>query len=240
MKMMRVFLILVAFSGSVGLAVEMPAAKSEAGQATSKVAEKVVVEQPPLHRHPTLLAMLRRSNLIRRNAGLRPQRINPALTKAAQDHANYMASTGDFSHYTNGGYQYRAQKYGFKGGVLENIAAGFGTVDGAFNTWQSSGAHYASIVSGTTEAGFGYAVSPGGGTYWVGVYGSPAKGDEAGEEEGHADAEAARLKAEAEKASADGKTTVAKPEVKAEAAPMAANAPKTEKPADQTPAAAGK
>ena len=227
---MRVLLILAAFSGSVAMAVDMPAAKSDAGQ----TAAKVVVEQPPLHRHPTLLAMLRRSNLIRRNAGLRPQRINPALTKAAQDHANYMASTGDFSHYTNGGYQYRAQKYGFKGGVLENIAAGFGTVDGAFNTWQSSGAHYASIVSGTSEAGFGYAVGPNGGTYWVGVYGSPAKGDEAGEEEGHADAEAARLKAEAEKAAADGKTTVAKPEVKAEATPQA------EKPAEQTPAAAGK
>jgi len=50
----------------------MPAAKSEADQAAAKVTEKVVVEQPPLHRHPTLLAMLRRSNVIRRNVGLRP------------------------------------------------------------------------------------------------------------------------------------------------------------------------
>ncbi|MFN0017017.1 MAG: CAP domain-containing protein [Pirellulaceae bacterium] len=238
--MKKVLLILAAFSGSVALAVDMPAAKSGADQAAAKVAEKVVVEQPPLHRHPTLLSMLRRSNVIRRNAGLRAQRINPALTKAAQDHANYMAATGDFSHYTNGGYQYRAQKYGFKGGVRENIAAGFGTVDATFNTWQASGGHYASIVSGTTEAGFGYAISPNGGTYWVGVYGSPAEGDAAGEEEGHAEAEAARLKAEAEKATADGKTTVAKPEVKAEPAPKAETAPKTEKPAEQTPAAAGK
>jgi hypothetical protein len=176
--------------------------------------------------------MLRRSNLIRRNAGLKPQRINPALTKAAQDHANYMASTGDFSHYTNGGYQYRAQKYGFKGGVLENIAAGFGTVDATFNTWQSSGGHYASIVSGTTEAGFGYAVSPNGGTYWVGVYGSPATGDEAGEEEGHAEAEAARLKAEAEKSAEAKKAETKKSEPEA--------TPKAEAPVEKAPAASGK
>src|SRR5215218_8375021 len=103
--MRNVLLILAAVAGSVAQAAEMPAANSEAA--------KVEVQQPPLHRHPTLVAMLRRSNVIRRAVGLKPQRINPALTKAAQDHANYMAATGDFSHYTNGGYQYRAQKYGF-------------------------------------------------------------------------------------------------------------------------------
>ena len=161
--------------------------------------------------------------------GLRPQRINPALTKAAQDHANYMAATGDFSHYTNGGYQYRAQKYGFKGGVLENIAAGFGTVDATFNTWQASGGHYASIVSGTSEAGFGYAVGRNGGTYWVGVYGSPAQGDEAGEVEGFAETETARLKAEAAKLAEETKPADAKSET----------APKVETPAEKVPAAGG-
>ena len=222
--MRKVCLILAAFSSSLALAADMPEAKQ--ASTTKEAAQTAQVQPAHLHRHPTLLAMLRRSNLIRRNAGLRPQRINPALTKAAQDHANYMAQTGDFSHYTNGGYQYRAQKYGFKGGVLENIAAGFGSVDGAFNTWQSSGAHYASIVSGTTEAGFGYAIGPNGGTYWVGVYGSPAQGDEAGEEEGFAETEVARLKAEADKL--------------AEEAKKASPAPKAEeKPADKIPAAGG-
>ncbi len=229
--MRKVLLILAVISGSVALAAEMPAVKSEAEKAGGTQTEKARVEQSPLHRHPTLLAMLRRSNVIRRAVGLKPQRINPALTKAAQDHANYMAATGDFSHYTNGGYQYRAQKYGFKGGVRENIAAGFGTVDATFNTWQASGGHYASIVSGTTEAGFGYAVSPNGGTYWVGVYGSPAEGDEAGEEEGMAEAEA-------EKAAA-AKKAETKPEAKPEAT-QAEAAPKTETPAKQTPAATGK
>ena len=218
--MRKVCFILAAFSTSMALAAEMPEAKSGVVQAS---AEKAI--EQPLHRHPTLVAMLRRSNLIRRNVGLRPQRINPALTKAAQDHANYMARTGDFSHYTNGGYQYRAQKYGFKGGVRENIASGFRTVDAAFNTWQGSGGHYASIVSGTSEAGFGYAVSSSGATYWVGVYGSPAEGDEAGEEEGFAEKELARLKAEAE--------------AKAKGEKMAETGSKIEVPAEKTPAAAG-
>lgn len=192
--MRKICFILAAFSSSMAFAAEMPEGTSEVKQAS---AQKAVQVQQPLHRHPTLLAMLRRSNQIRRNVGLRPQRINPALTKAAQDHANYMASTGSFSHYTNGGYQYRANKYGFRGGVRENIASGFGTVDATFNTWQGSGGHYASIVSGTSEAGFGYAVSRNGATYWVGVYGSPAAGDAAGEEEGFAEKELARVKAEA-------------------------------------------
>lgn len=136
------------------------------------------VQVRPLHRHPTLFSMLVRNNLIRRAVGLPPHRMNPALTAAAQDHANYMARTGQFSHYANGGPQGRAYKYGFTGGVRENIATG-GNVDTAFSMWQASGAHYASIVSNTTDAGFGYAVSPSGVTYFVGVYGtaSPEEGE---------------------------------------------------------------
>ena len=94
-----------------------------------------------------------------------------------------MARTGQFSHYTNGSPQSRAGKYGFRGGVRENIAMGASTVDSAFNMWQNSGAHYASIVSGTAEAGFGYAVGPGGQVYWVGMYGTPPAGDVVGETE---------------------------------------------------------
>ncbi len=226
--MRKVCFILALISCPVALAEEKTEVKPDVQQAAATAdAKGTQVEQPPLHRHPTLLAMLRRSNIIRRAVGLKPQRINPALTKAAQDHANYMAATGDFSHYTNGGYQYRAQKYGFKGGVRENIAAGFGSVDATFNTWQASGGHYASIVSGTTEAGFGYAIGPNGGTYWVGVYGSPAEGDEAGEEEGFAEKEAEIAKAKAEK-----KTFEVVP-----ASATIETTPKTEKPAETVPAA---
>ncbi|MCI0358621.1 MAG: CAP domain-containing protein [Planctomycetaceae bacterium] len=137
----------------------------------------------PFHRQPIFLGMLRRNNDIRRRAGLYPHRINPALTAAAQDHANYMARTGQFSHYVNGGPQYRANKFGFRAGVRENIAYGAVNLDGAFNMWVNSSGHYTSIVSGTTDAGFGCAVAANGLIYWVGVYASPAQGDATGETE---------------------------------------------------------
>jgi uncharacterized protein YkwD len=127
---------------------------------------------PLLHEHPTLQRMLGRNNELRRGRGLRPHRINPELTKAAQDHAVYMARTGNFSHYSNGGPQGRASRWGFRGMVRENIAWGQHDVGDAFHTWQNSGGHWASIVSNTTDAGFGYAVGANGRGYWVAVYGN--------------------------------------------------------------------
>jgi len=164
---------------SVALADNAPQNAGSAGgnQSTQSDASSQV---RPLHRHPTLFGMLTRNNNIRRRIGLRPHRMNPALAAAAQDHANFMARTGQFSHYTNGSPQSRANKYGFGGGVLENIATGGGP-DTAFSMWQNSGAHYASIVSNTADAGFGYAVGPGGATYFVGIYGTGSPG--AGETE---------------------------------------------------------
>ena len=100
-----------------------------------------------------------------------------------------MAATGDFQHYSNGGPVGRSLKYGFPGGTgLENIAMGQWDVNSAFSTWRGSGGHWASIVSATTDAGFGYAVGRNGMAYWVGTYGngtyvsypSPAGGPEHG------------------------------------------------------------
>src|SRR5688572_30548526 len=42
----------------------------------------VLRQARPLHRHPTLIGMLRRNNEMRRRAGLGGHRLNPALTKA--------------------------------------------------------------------------------------------------------------------------------------------------------------
>lgn len=135
---------------------------------TSENATKVQA----LHEHPTLLRMLARNNSLRGRLGLRPHRISPELTKAAQDHAVYMARTGSFSHYSNGGPQNRARRWGFRGMVRENIAWGQRDVDDAFHSWQNSSGHWASIVSNTTDAGFGYAVGNDGRGYWVAVYGN--------------------------------------------------------------------
>jgi hypothetical protein len=187
------------------------AGSSPAGGGNGAAAQAAAAPQArPLHRHPVLFGMLVRNNNIRRRVGLFPHRMNPALVAAAQDHANYMARTGQFSHYTNGSPQSRANRYGFGGGVLENIATG-GGVDTAFGMWQGSGAHYASIVSGTTDAGFGYAIGPNGATYFVGIYGtgSPGAGETEDQistilkEEQDAAAKLAAQKAAAEKATAE-------------------------------------
>ncbi len=119
--------------------------------------------------------MLQRNNELRASVGLTPHQLSAELNKAAQDHAEYMARTGQFSHYVNGGPSDRAARHGYSGSVRENIAMGYGSVGSAFAGWQSSGGHWASIVSGTADAGFGYAVGPGGTPYWVGVYGYPAQ-----------------------------------------------------------------
>lgn len=206
-----------------------------AEEGAKTTALKPAVAQPvPLHRHPTLLSMLRRNNEIRRRVGLRAHRMNPALTKAAQDHANYMARTGDFQHYSNGGPQGRAYRYGFRGGARENIAWNYRGVNDAFNAWTTSSGHYASLVSNTTDAGFGYAVSRNGATYWVGVYANPAQGDVIGEPEGIVEIEAAAAaKAAAAKAkAAEGSTESA--ESKVEAKPASGKKAADEKPSVST------
>jgi uncharacterized protein YkwD len=172
--MRTTFLIAAVLCASVAVADDT--AQQAAGNGSQASQSQASPQTRPLHRHPTLFGMLVRNNNIRRRVGLFPHRMNAALAAAAQDHANYMARTGQFSHYTNGGPQGRANKYGFGGGVLENIATG-GGLDNAFVMWQNSGAHYASIVSRTTDAGFGYAVGSNGATYFVGIYGTGSSGE---------------------------------------------------------------
>jgi hypothetical protein len=150
-----------------------------AAEETGKPLETVAVRQaaPQLHEHPTLLDMLRRNNELRKGMGMRPQRINPVLTRVAQNHAAYMSRTGSFSHYSNYGPFGRARRFGFLGNVRENIAMGHRNVLTAFTGWRNSGGHWASIISDAPEVGFGYALSKGGTPYWVAVYGYPTAAD---------------------------------------------------------------
>jgi uncharacterized protein YkwD len=158
----------LAISASAMAADSIPATSAAIDAAASKPA---AVKKPALHEHPTLLKMLQRNNALRGSVGLPPHRISPALTKAAQNHAWYMAHSGAFSHESNGGPMYRAQRYGYRNLVRENIAMGQFDVSHVFSSWQSSGGHWANITSGTRDAGFGYAIGPDGSAYWVAVYG---------------------------------------------------------------------
>jgi uncharacterized protein YkwD len=169
--------------------------------ANTKEPAKTAAAPAPLHQQPVMVTMLNRSNGIRARIGLRAHRLNPALCQAAQNHAEYMAATGSFSHDTNLGYVGRARRFGFRGGVRENIGWNYANVDSAFAAWQGSGGHYAAIASSeTTEAGFGYARSRTGQTYWVSVYGAATTADDADAKaiiaKGIERAEAAKLAAE--------------------------------------------
>jgi uncharacterized protein YkwD len=137
--------------------------------------ELVAAGRTYLHDHPAIVRMWDRNNELRESVGLAPHRLNPELTKAAQDHAWYMARSGDFNHYSNLGPWGRAAKYGYSGGVTENIAMGQGNVQAAFYAWQTSSGHWANLTGGTIDAGFGFAVSSGGTPYWVAMYGNPSR-----------------------------------------------------------------
>ena len=135
----------------------------------------IAASRLPLHAHPAIVSMWQLNNELRRRVGLAPHRLSPELTKAAQDHAEYMARTGDFNHYSNRGPWGRARYWGYRGGVCENIAMGQTTVAAAFAAWQSSSGHWANLTSATRDAGFGFAISRGGTPYWVAVYGYSAE-----------------------------------------------------------------
>jgi uncharacterized protein YkwD len=132
----------------------------------------VLKTTPPLHEQPTIVQMLAANNRLRASVGRAPQTLSPALTKAAQDHAWYMARTGDFSHHSNGGPSGRAARHGFGGLASENIAMGQPTVSSVFQSWRTSSGHWANIISSARVAGFGYAVGSDGNAYWVGMYGN--------------------------------------------------------------------
>ncbi len=197
---------------TVSASTSTPTTAAGTKEASLQAAKKAAAKPTALHQHPTMVTMLQRSNGIRGRVGLRGHRLNPALCQAAQNHAEYMASTGSFSHYTNGGYIARARRFGFRGGVRENIGWNYANIDQAFTGWQNSGGHYAAIVSGeTSDAGFGYAKSPNGQTYWVSVYGAATAEDSAdvktivAKDKLAAEEAGAKTAAEAEEASEDSK-----------------------------------
>ncbi len=153
--------LLLALALSTPALAETPSAGAEAAeQAKATLAE-----------HPTLVDMLNRNNELRMAYGRAPQEMSLELCRAAQDHAWYMARTGSFSHYSNGGPDGRSARYGYNGGTRENIALGQRTVVEVFSSWQGSSGHWANILSDSNIAGFGYAIGPNGQQYWVGVYG---------------------------------------------------------------------
>lgn len=116
-------------------------------------------------------------NNLRASLGLHPYTLNSALTAAAQNHANWMASTGQISHTQPDGStpRTRAQAAGYASSwVSENIYLGtYATADAAFQWWINSPIHYRGLTNANyTEIGIAMAEGPAGKAYVL-VFGNP-------------------------------------------------------------------
>jgi LysM repeat protein len=99
-------------------------------------------------------------NALRASLGLSPFTVDPLLTYAAQSHATWIATTGQYSHTGEGGStpQDRALAAGYAGSVAENFVAGTGlTPGGAVEWWRNSAIHYAALTSSAQHVGVGFA-----------------------------------------------------------------------------------
>lgn len=88
--------------------------------------------------------MLAEVNALRRKAGAPELRMNPALQKAAQAHAQDMLDRGFFAHKSPSGttVRERATQAGYKWrNIGENIAEGQKSVDEVVSTWMDSPGH---------------------------------------------------------------------------------------------------
>jgi uncharacterized protein YkwD len=119
------------------------------------------------------------TNLERSRAGLAPLREDEQLMRAAQIHAEQMASARLMAHDIPGaryptlqsrlagvGYTYRSSG--------ENISWNQPTARAALTSWMRSPAHRSNMLSTTfTEMGAGYATDASGQAYYVQVFGLP-------------------------------------------------------------------
>lgn len=121
--------------------------------------------------------LLNRINALRTSLGLAAYNFNGTLAAAAQNHATWMASTGNVSHTQSNGStpSSRAATFGYSSSfVSENIYMGTNaTVDTAWTWWLNSPIHYRGITNPSySEIGIASAAGVGGVAYVL-VFGNP-------------------------------------------------------------------
>ena len=138
-----------------GASPEATASQCTADSCSLEVEQPV---EPPKHawltQHPTIQKLLKLNNAERTRVGRTACVLDPDLCLAAQQHAQWMATTGYYSHSSMG--------------YPEIIFSGPLTAEAANQGWIYSPAHHSIMLSGQ-RAGFGYAVQNGR-TYWVGLF----------------------------------------------------------------------
>jgi LysM repeat protein len=116
-------------------------------------------------------------NQLRAEHGLPPYQFNGTLAIAAQNHANWMASTVTYSHTQSDGStpQTRANAAGYNGFVTEIIVGGSNmTPAQGIIWWRNSSLHYSNMVSSRySEAGAAFATN-GSQNMYVIVIGRPS------------------------------------------------------------------
>lgn len=124
--------------------------------------------------------LLGRINALRATVGRAPYSLNSALSAAAQDQAQWMASTGTVSHTRpdGSGPRTRALNAGYPSSdVSENIYGGtLATAGNAWAFWVNSDIHYRGLVNERyRDVGIGVGQSTWGNTFVL-VFGNPGGG----------------------------------------------------------------
>ncbi|MCL4248748.1 MAG: CAP domain-containing protein, partial [Anaerolineae bacterium] len=124
--------------------------------------------------------LLGRINALRATVGRAPYSLNSALSAAAQDQAQWMASTGTVSHTRpdGSGPRTRALNAGYPSSdVSENIYGGtLATAGNAWTFWVNSDIHYRGLVNDRyRDVGIGVGQSTWGNTFVL-VFGNPGGG----------------------------------------------------------------
>ncbi|MFF9020350.1 CAP domain-containing protein [Streptomyces eurythermus] len=117
--------------------------------------------------------ILRLVNAERNKVGCQPLILNPALTKAAQDHSADMAAHQNMSHTGSDGSDpgLRITRAGYAWSSYgENVAYGYTTAEQVMTGWMASPGHRANILNcGFQEIGVGLAQP---GSYWTQDFGA--------------------------------------------------------------------
>ena len=131
-------------------------------------------------RESVIREMLDRLNTERRKARLHPLRLHPALSRAAQGHAEDMLARSFYGHETPEGRTplERVQATGYAPStVAENIARGQFSGEEVMDSWMDSKVHRVNILGRSfTEAGLGFAAGineTGPTILWVQVFAAP-------------------------------------------------------------------
>jgi hypothetical protein len=131
----------------------------------------------PLHFKP--VAGMAAINAARRKHLLSSFELDPRLQQAAQNHADFLARTGEFGHEFGGEtvFPRRIAAVGFEGSAGENLGVNYGSIEAAIDGWLGSPKHRAIFMRRNYDrGGIAYAFNTSGKNprrthYWVMIVG---------------------------------------------------------------------